>query len=144
MGGSVGGAVGGILADSFDDGGLEFASVAAAEVEFVAGEANGNGLAWFPFPGSVAIGGGGFVFPGVDYALDVDDDGTANGVSGGFAKDLGFGLVPVVDVVAFDCAALPVEFSGPAADGFLYLRRIVPRHPRHTRARLALSVLLAS
>jgi hypothetical protein len=26
----------------------------------------------------------------------------------------------------------------------LYLRRIVPRHPRHTRARLALSVLLAS
>jgi hypothetical protein len=122
---------------------LEFASVAAAKVEFVAGDANGNGLAWFPFPGSVAIGGGGFVFPGVDYALDVDDDGAANEVSGRFAKDLGFGLVPVVFVVAFDRAALPVKFSGPTPDGFLYIRRIVPRHPRHTRARLGVSVLLA-
>ncbi len=30
------------LADSFYDGGLEFAAVGAAEVESVAGEANGN------------------------------------------------------------------------------------------------------
>ena len=51
------------LADSFYDGGLEFAAVGAAEVEFVAGEADGDGVAGFPFAGSVAIGRGGIRIP---------------------------------------------------------------------------------
>jgi len=113
---------------------LEFAAVGAAEVEFVTGETNGHGIAGFPFAGRVAIGRGGFVFAGVDHALDVDDDGAANRVSGGFAKDLGFGLIPVSTLRPFDGSGALVEFSGTAADGLLYLRRIVPRHPRHTRA----------
>jgi hypothetical protein len=61
---------------------LEFAAVGTAEVEFVAGEANGNRIAGLPFAGKVAIGRGGLVFPGVDYAPDVDDDGAAKGVNG--------------------------------------------------------------
>ena len=51
------------LADSFYDGGLEFAAVGAAKVEFVAGEPNGNGIAAIPFAGSVAIGRGTFALP---------------------------------------------------------------------------------
>jgi hypothetical protein len=110
---------------------LEFAAVGAAEVEFVAREADGDGIAWFPLAGSVASSCGGFIFAGVDHALEIHDDGAANAAGSGFAKDFGFGLVPVFGVVALDGSALLVEFGGTAADGFLYFRRVVPKRPRH-------------
>jgi len=57
---------------------LEFLAVGAAEVEFVAGEADRDGIARFPLTGSVALGRGGFVLPGVDDALEVNDYRAAN------------------------------------------------------------------
>ena len=65
------------LADSFYYCGLEFAAVGAAEVEFVTSETHGDWIARLPLAGNVAIGRGGFVFAGVDHALEVDDDGAA-------------------------------------------------------------------
>jgi hypothetical protein len=112
---------------------LEFLAIGPAEVEFVAREANGNGIACFPLAGSVALGSCSFVFPGVDHALEADDNSAASGVRGGFAKDLGFGLVPVLGVTAFEGSALVVELSGAASNGLLHLRRVVPRPPRHIR-----------
>ena len=44
------------LADAFDDGGLEFAAVGAAEVELVTREADGDGFARAPFAGGLAVG----------------------------------------------------------------------------------------
>jgi hypothetical protein len=120
-------------ADSFHDGGLQFLAVGAAEIELVAGETNGDGIAGLPFAGGVAIGGGGIVFTRVDHAFNIDNDRAANQVRGRFAKDLGFGLVPVFVVATFDGSAPLVEFGGAAADSLLHLRRVVPGVPRHIR-----------
>jgi hypothetical protein len=112
---------------------LEFLAVWAAEVEFVAGEANWDGIAWLPLTGDVALGCRGIVFARVYHAFYVDDNGAANEVRGRLAKDLGFGLVPVFVIVAFDGSVPMVEFGGTAADGLLHFRRVVPRTPRHIR-----------
>jgi hypothetical protein len=122
-----------LLADSFYDSGLEFLAVGAAEVEFVAGEAGWDGVARFPFAGSVSLGAGGFVFAGVNHALKVDYYSTKNGICGELAEDFGFGLVPVFEVMAFDGSLPMVELGGAAADSFSHLRRVVPGAPRHIR-----------
>src|SRR5712671_7013458 len=123
MGGSVGRAVcGGVdkhsLPNSFDDSGLEFAAVMASKKEFIAGKANWHRISGVPLAGSVALGRVGFVFPGVNHSLDVDDDSAASRASARFANNLGFGLVPIFDVVPFDATAAAIEFGGAAADSF--------------------------
>jgi len=123
-----------VLADSFYYSGLEFAAVGAAEVEFVAGEADWDWVAGLPLAGSVAIGRSAFVFASVDHALDVDDDGAANGSADGFPQDLGFGLIPVFGVLTCNLAAALVDFGGAAAYSFSHFRRIVPGHPLHSKS----------
>ncbi len=98
----------------------------------------GNGIAGFPLAGGVAVGGGGFVFAGVDHALKVDDNGAANGISRGFAKDLGFGLVPVFDVVAFDGSALLVESQWRGGGWPLAFQESSSRNPAPYQNRLAI------
>jgi hypothetical protein len=120
---------------------LEFAAVGTAQIQFVAGDANRDRVAGLPFAGNVAIGRGGFVFPGVDYAPDVDHDGAAEGVTGGLSEDLGLGLVPVIGVAAFDRSATLEKLSSAPPDSFVHLVRIVPRSSRHTH-RLAFSDFL--
>ncbi|MGA7927595.1 MAG: hypothetical protein WCA20_16585 [Candidatus Sulfotelmatobacter sp.] len=61
---------------------MEFAAVGAARVGFVASEAIGTRIARAPFAGNVAIGKSGFVFPGVDPTLNLNDEGAAKGVTG--------------------------------------------------------------
>jgi len=119
------------LADAFDDGGLEFAAVGAAEVELVAGKADWDGFAWAPFAGGVAVGRVWFVFAGVDDTLHIDNDGASNRVNREFADDFGFGLEPVFGVVASEASAALKEFGSAAANRFLHLRRIFAEQLPH-------------
>src|SRR5579863_6706900 len=120
------------LADSPYDRGFQFLAIDTAEVELVAGEADRDGVARFPFARGVAAGGGAFVFPGVNHAFNVDHDGAADRTASRFAQDLGLGLIPVFRIVTFDRPAALVEFGSPAADDLVRLS-IVPRHSRHSR-----------
>jgi hypothetical protein len=112
---------------------LKFLYVGAPKIEFVAGEANGYGIAWLPLAGSVAISYGGIVFTGVNDAFYIDNDGAANEVRSRLAEDLGFGLVPVFVVVTFDGSLPMVKLGGAAANGLLHFRRVILGAPRHIR-----------
>jgi hypothetical protein len=112
---------------------LEFLAVGAAEIQFIAGKANGHGIAWLPLPRGVTLGCCGIVFTGVDHSFYINHDGAANEVRSRLAEDFGFGLVPVFKVVTFDGAALLIELGGATTDGFSHFRRIVLGTPRHIR-----------
>jgi hypothetical protein len=120
------------VTDPFYDGRLQLATVAPTKVEFVAGKTNGNGVARFPFARSIAVGRSEFIFPGIDNAVQVYHDGAANRVRGGFTKNLGFGLTPIFEVVAFGLSPTLVKLSRPSPDGFSLFRGIVLRSPLHT------------
>ena len=122
----------GFLANSFYDGGLQFPAVGTAKVKFIAVEANGDAISGFPFAGDVTIGGSEVLFPGVDHAIQINDDRAAREVRSGFTENFGLGLIPVFDVVAFDGSALPVQLRGAASDGILQFRRSIPGFLRHT------------
>jgi hypothetical protein len=61
---------------------LKFPAIGSAKIEFVAGEANGNGVPGLPFAGGVVVSACRFVFPGIDDAVEVHHDGAADRVGG--------------------------------------------------------------
>lgn len=80
---------------------MQFAAVGGAQVEFVASETHRHWIAGLPFTRYITIGSLGFILPGVNHSLDVNDDGADRG-GGRLAKDFGFCLIPVFSVLATD------------------------------------------
>src|ERR1700722_12352189 len=119
------------LANSLDDVGLQFPAVGTAKEKSIAFESNWDAISHFPFAWDVTAGGSEVIFPGVDHAFQINHNRGAGEVRSGFTQNLGFGLLPVFDVLTFQGAALPVQLLGAVSDGILQLKRRILGFLRH-------------